>query len=179
MSEATRRLFFALWPDDRVRTRCDWYASAVMGKRCKRVPAANLHLTLGFAGSVNLAVSRCLEQRAAEIQVAPFCLTLDYLGYWHRQRVLWMGPRHTPDELWSLVTIVREVFDVCGVQQERHAFQAHMTLARRFSAALPGASSPDIEWPVSSFSLIQSVNTEKGVSYRVLRQWALASVEHR
>lgn len=173
MTETTRRLFFALWPDETVRTRCDWYASAVLGKRCKRVPAANLHLTLGFAGSVSLAVSRCLEEQAEEIRSAPFTLALDYLGYWHRQRVLWMGPRHTPDELWSLVTTVREVFDACGVQQERHAFQAHMTLARKHSAALPAAEGPAIEWPVSSFSLVQSVNAEKGVSYRELRRWPL------
>ena len=42
MPEHTRRLFFALWPDNLVRTRCDWYAAALLGKRVRRVPAENL-----------------------------------------------------------------------------------------------------------------------------------------
>jgi 2'-5' RNA ligase len=48
-----------------------------------------------------------------------------------------------------------------------------MTLARKFSAVLPVMEAPAIDWPVSSFSLVQSVNAENGVSYRVLRSWAL------
>ena len=51
--EAPRqRLFFALWPDDAVRARLDQAGEELLGKRVKRVPAANLHLTLAFAGAV-------------------------------------------------------------------------------------------------------------------------------
>ena len=172
MGDATRRLFFALWPEDPVRTLCDWYASGLLGKRIKRVPAANFHITLGFAGSVSNAVSRCLELQADAIKVAPFQLTIDQLGYWQRQRVLWMGPRHTPDELWALSSAVSDALVQCGVQPERPAWQAHMTLARKLSQP-PPAESPAIEWSVSHFCLLQSVNTESGVSYRVLRNWTL------
>ena len=153
--------------------RCDWYTGSLLGKRRKRVPAANLHLTLGFAGSVGGETSRCLEAQADGIQVAPFELTMDHLGYWHRPRLLWMGPRHLPDGLWALVTAVLEVFNACGVQQDRRAYQAHMTLVRKFSQALPAAEAPAIEWSVSTFSLVQSVNADNGVSYRVIRSWAL------
>lgn len=173
MAEANSRLFFALWPEDVVRTRCDWYASSILGKRRRRVPAANLHITLGFAGSVSGEVSRCLQAEADAIEAAPFQLVIDHLGYWQRQRVLWIGPTHTPNALWALVTAVRDGFDACGLRQDRRAFQAHMTLARKFSTALPVTEAPAIEWPVSSFSLVQSVNTENGVSYRVLRRWPL------
>jgi 2'-5' RNA ligase len=173
MGETTRRLFFALWPDDAVRTCCDWYAGSLLGKRCKRVPPANLHLTLGFAGSVDGETSRCLEAQADGIRAAPFEFTIDHLGYWHRPRLLWMGPRHMPDGLWTLVTVVREVLDACGVQPDRRAYQAHMTLARKFSQALPLAEAPAIKWSVGTFSLVQSVNADNGVSYRVIRSWVL------
>jgi 2'-5' RNA ligase len=173
MAEHTRRLFFALWPDTVVRTRCDWYVSSILGKRVRRIPADKLHLTLAFAGSVNDEVSRCLEAHADRVVVAPFHLQIDHLGYWHRKRLLWMGPTHMPEGLWVLVTAIREAFDACGLEQERRPFQAHMTLARKFSAALPPAEAPAIDWDVGSFCLVQSVNSENGVSYRVLRSWAL------
>ena len=177
MAEANRRLFFALWPNAAVRTRCDWYAGSILGKRVRRVPVEKLHITLGFAGAVNGEVSRCLEAQADLIQVAPFRLVIDHLGYWQRQRLLWMGPTHTPDSLWGLVTALREAFDACGLQQDRRAFQAHMTLARKFSTPLPVTEAPEIEWPVSDFCLVQSVNTDNGVSYRVLRHWPLEGEE--
>ncbi|MGB5260555.1 MAG: RNA 2',3'-cyclic phosphodiesterase [Gammaproteobacteria bacterium] len=173
MAERTRRLFFALWPDSAVRTRCDWYSSGLLGKRVRRVPADNLHLTLAFVGSVNDAVSRCLEAHADRIAIDPFRLQIDHLGYWHRPRLLWMGPTHTPDGLWALVTAIRDAFEDCGLQRERRAFQAHMTLARKFSAPLPMAQAPAIDWEVGSFCLVQSINAENGVSYRVLRCWTL------
>jgi 2'-5' RNA ligase len=173
MAEATRRLFFALWPEDAVRIRCDWYASSLLGKRIRRVPADNIHLTLGFAGSVTNEVCRCLEAQAETVVVEPFQLQIDHLGYWHRQRLLWMGPTHMPDELWALVTAIRDAFDFCGLQVDRRAFQAHITLARKCSAALPAGEAPAIDWPVGSFCLVQSVNSEIGVSYRILRRWTL------
>ncbi len=177
MAEPTRRLFFALWPDKMVRTRCDWYVSGILGKRVRRVPADNLHLTLAFAGSVTDTVSRCLEAHADRVAIEPFRLQIDHLGYWHRQRLLWMGPTHMPDGLWALVTAIRDAFDDCGLERERRAFQAHMTLARKFSAALPAAEAPAIDWDVDSFCLVQSVNSENGVSYRVLRRWALEGAQ--
>ena len=173
MAEPTRRLFFALWPDRQVRTRCDWYVSSILGKRVRRIPADNLHLTLAFVGSVTDEISRCLEAHADQIHALPFQLQIDHLGYWHRQRLLWMGPRHTPDGLWELVNALRTAFEDCGLPQERRAYQAHMTLARQFSAPLPAAEAPAIEWEVGSFCLVQSVNSDNGVSYRVLRSWTL------
>ncbi|MDH5470707.1 MAG: RNA 2',3'-cyclic phosphodiesterase, partial [Gammaproteobacteria bacterium] len=115
--------------------------------------------------------------QAETVAVETFHLQIDHLGYWQRQRVLWMGPTHMPDELWALVTAVRDAFDACGVAVDRRAFQAHITLARKFSAALPAGEAPAIDWPVSSFCLVQSVNSEIGVSYRVLRRWTLEGAQ--
>ena len=60
-----------------------------------------------------------------------------------------------------------------GLPVERRPYQAHMTLARKFSASLPPAEAPAIDWDVGSFCLVQSVNSDNGVSYRVLRSWTL------
>jgi len=51
MSDATIRLFFALWPDDATRRALAACASAVVAQTGGReVAAGNLHLTLAFIG---------------------------------------------------------------------------------------------------------------------------------
>src|SRR5581483_1928235 len=53
MSEATRRIFFALWPDERVRAALA-HATHKAVRSCggRPVPVHNLHATLLFLGSV-------------------------------------------------------------------------------------------------------------------------------
>jgi 2'-5' RNA ligase len=173
MPETTRRLFFALWPDDTVRAGLDAAGKALAGKRIKRVPAGNLHITLAFAGPVKADVAACLEQAAAAIRLAPFELTLDHAGYWPRPRILWLGPTHVPPGLWALAGALRNTLAGCGIEPEARGFQAHVTLARKFSQRAPVPECPAVTWPVSRFCLVQSVSEESGVSYRPLRCWPL------
>jgi len=173
MPEPTRRLFFALWPDDPVRAALDAAGKALAGKRVRRVPADNLHVTLAFAGPVTAAVSECLEQSAAAIRLAPFELTIDHAGYWPRPRLLWLGPSHVPPGLWALAGALRNTLAGCGIAPEARGFQAHVTIARKVAQAEPGAEIPAVCWPVSRFCLVQSVSDENGAVYRPLRCWPL------
>jgi 2'-5' RNA ligase len=172
-TERRQRLFFALWPDDEVRRALDQAGESLLGKRVKRVTAANLHLTLAFAGPVTASVRHCLESAAGAIRVAPFELTLDHCGHWRRPRIAWMGPTHTPADLWSLVGSLRTVFEVCGLQVETRPYQPHVTLARKISRLANDTAVTPVPWSIRSFSLVESVTGARGVSYQRLASWTL------
>ena len=172
-TEATQRLFFALWPDAAVRTALDETGKSLLGKRIKRVPAANLHLTLAFAGPVTASVRQCLESAAATIQVAPFELSIDHCGHWPRPRIAWIGPTHVPPGLWSLVGGLRTAFESCGLQVETRPYQPHVTLARKISKLANESPITPVAWSIRSFSLVESVTHPRGVRYQRLVSWTL------
>lgn len=173
MAEGTRRLFFALWPDAAVRATLDEAARALTGKRVRRVPADNLHLTLAFLGSVPAATQDCLERQAGAVRVAPFTLSLDVAGYYPRPRVLWIGAGDVPGALWELAGALRQSQLDCGIAPDRHGFQAHVTVARKYSQGVPEHVFTPVEWPVRDFRLVESVSTENGVRYLPLQSWPL------
>ena len=172
-AESRQRLFFALWPNAAVRAALVQSSQALLGKRVRRVPEANLHITLAFVGPVTAAVRQCLEQQATQIRGTPFELTLERVGHWARPRILWAGPRHTPPALWSLVGGLNSAFEVCGLARETRPWQAHVTLARKISRAPEPASIEPIHWSISDFCLVESVGGPHGVSYRIVASWKL------
>lgn len=175
MAEQKRRLFFALWPDAAVRESLDRSGLQLTGKRIRRIVPDKLHLTLAYAGPVNAAVQDCLESRAGAVRVAPFTLTIDHAGYYPRPRVLWIGPADMPAGLWTLAGALRSDLVACGLPPEHRAFQAHITVARKYREGVPGRSFEAFDWPVSEFCLVESVGTENGVRYEPLRFWPLES----
>ena len=172
-AEPRQRLFFALWPNAAVRTALAQSSQALLGKRVRRVPEANLHITLAFVGPVTAVVRQCLEQQAAQIRGTPFELTLEHVGHWARPRILWAGPRHTPPALWSLVGGLNSAFDACGLARETRPWQAHVTLARKISRPPVATAIEPILWSISNFCLVESVGGPQGVSYRIVASWTL------
>ena len=64
----------------------------------------NLHMTLVFVGEVpsNSVATLPPVGRAAAATVAPFVLTLDRIGAFHRQGIAWAGASSPPDALVRL-----------------------------------------------------------------------------
>jgi 2'-5' RNA ligase len=173
--EKRLRLFFALWPDEAVRTALDQQGKKLLGKRVKRVAAPNLHITLAFAGSVSGQVRSCLETAAGDIRVPCFELCINRVGHWPGPRILWVGPAHIPKELWALAGMLRQALEDCGIDTGTRPYQPHVTLARKVSKYPEGAEFSAFHWSISQFSLVESVTDPAGVRYRVLRSWALGS----
>lgn len=173
MAEPVRRLFFALWPDAQTRAALEQAALALAGKRIRRIPAYNLHLTLAFAGAVNAGLQSCLEAQAAALQLPGFELCIDTCGHYARPRIEWFAPSRTPAGLWDLATALRAVLAACGLEPEARMFQAHITIARRIPRPLPIRPFEPVSWSVGAFSLVESVSTDKGVQYVPLRSWTL------
>jgi RNA 2',3'-cyclic 3'-phosphodiesterase len=172
-AEPTRRLFFALWPDDGARAAIAALAREQIYQQARRVAAENLHITLAFPGSVTARVQACLEEAAGRITGASFALAIDRLGYWPGPRILWAGPSEIPPALSSLAASLREVLAACGLTPENRPYQAHITLARKASRALTVTQVSPIPWSIRQFCLVESVSESSGTRYRVLRAWPL------
>jgi 2'-5' RNA ligase len=176
-TEPGQRLFFALWPDDGVRSALAQTATDLLGKRIKRVPAANLHVTLAFAGAVTAPVRDCLQAAAGNIRCPAFDLSIDHVGHWPRPRIFWVGPTHTPPALWSLAGQLRTALGDCGLQTETRPYQPHITLARKISKATfiqHGATQIDpVRWSIRRFCLVESVTDPRAASYHILASWML------
>lgn len=170
--EPTRRLFFALWPDAAVRQSLATVSKQHL-HRVKRVPPANLHLTLAFPGSATQPVQQCLEAGAGRMVAPPFDLLIDHAGYWPRPRITWIGPTRIPAGLWSLVTALRQVLEACGLVPESRPFQPHITLARKTNSGTGAVEFEPIHWSIGNFCLVESVTDPAGAKYFPLRFWKL------
>jgi 2'-5' RNA ligase len=161
-TEPTRRLFFALWPDDETRAALATLARGQIHKQARRVAADNLHITLAFPGNVTARVQACLEEAAGNITGAPFKLSIDRLGYWSGPRIIWAAPSQTPPELWSLAATLREVLAACGLEPENRSYQAHITLARKASRAITVTRIEPIAWSIRRFCLVNRPASDIG-----------------
>ena len=76
-----------------------------------------------------------------------------------------MAPSSTPGELEALAGELAGIAAQCGIRVDDRPYRAHMTLLRkvRKSPHLPVIT--PVHWPVSKFTLIESVNTPDGVKY--------------
>ena len=175
-----RRLFFAIWPEKEVRQAIARQTAPYLKKSGGRIiPAANLHITLHFIGSVDDKKAACLHTAASVVETEPFQLELDTFGYFSRAKIAWLGVTRTPQAILYLKQTLGEHLMDCGYQPDNRKFSPHVTLmrnCRRPVSALRGEVS--IPWTVDRFVLIESVQQcidgRQGVSYRVIEQYPLS-----
>lgn len=163
----TERLFFALWPDDRVRARL---APLAAGYEGRRVSSENLHLTLLFLGATDADRRACVERAAASVPFAPFELVLTDVQWQRRRGIVWMAARKVPVELNRLVVALNEGLRGCGFAPEARAFRAHVTLARKVRRGRPVGTDP-IAWRVDRFWLVSSRLEAGGSRYTLEQCW--------
>jgi 2'-5' RNA ligase len=165
-----RRLFLALWPEAVERRQMADLAAAVAGRR--RIRDANLHLTLVFLGATDAVRLAAYQAALTDLTVPALELMLDRYGYWPAPRILWLGASQTPPELYELVADLHRRLRGCGFVPERRAFQAHITLARKFPGPAPERPPvAPVRWPVGEVVLVESLAGKLGSDYRVLRRW--------
>ena len=170
ITDAPRRLFLALWPEEAERRQLADLAASAAGRR--RVRDDNLHLTLVFLGATDAARLAEYEAALADLPMLKLELILDRYGYWPQPRILWLGSSRTPPELYERVADLHRRLRGCGFTPERRAFQAHVTLARKFPGPAP-VQPPvaPVRWPIRDIALVESLWEEGGTRYRVLRRW--------
>ena len=170
ITEAPRRLFLALWPEEAERRQLADLAASVAGRR--RVRDDNLHLTLVFLGATDAAQRAAYEAALADLPTLELELILDRYGYWPQPRILWLGSSHTPPELYERVAELHRRLRGCGFTPERRAFQAHITLARKFPGPAPvQPPAAPVCWPIRDIALVESLREDGSVRYEVVRRW--------
>jgi len=171
-----RRLFFALWPDEALRTEIGRATrTAVRRAGGKPVESANYHVTLKFLGTVDAAGEAALAAAVGALQQTPFEFALDRLGYWPQPRILWLGAGERPAPLVALAQALENAAAAIGIEREWRPYRPHVSLARK--VAKPGSlgSIEPIVWQAESFALVASDTEPGGAHYRVLHRWPLSA----
>ena len=177
-TKATRRLFFALWPNDHIRK--------LIVERLKQLPTPkngrpiqpeNLHITLHFVGSVNEDIQACMQKAAATVCAEGFICHLDRYGYFSRPKTLWLGSQDTPVALTDLYNQLGEALADCGYSVGKRPFTPHITLIRKCTQTdLPEAGF-SLDWAIDAFALLASQSDQHGVTYQLIERYPLQEVK--
>ena len=166
-------MFFALWPDDAVRSRLVLWSRelhALCGGRPTR--PENLHVTLAFLGSVEDARVAEVERAAGEVAPRSVSLVLDQPGYWKQNRIAWAGASVVPRELETLIAELRSALTRSRIAFDSKTFVSHVTLLRDAREPRPMPALDPIKWRLSGFVLVRSVTLPRGSRYEVRRFWS-------
>ena len=168
---STKRLFYALWPDDRQRDRLrnqiSPVAKLVEGQAIYR---GDWHVTLTFIGAFPESRIPELHTRAAAIPFEPFRTRFDRMEYWPRAKVACLVGATVPPALERLVDSLNWVITDLGVEVDERRYRPHITVVRR---ARPFetqrlAQPAVVDW--TGFELIESVSVPGGAKYHPLKQ---------
>jgi 2'-5' RNA ligase len=165
----SRRVFFALWPDDGTRTRLVRAAKEAV-RRCGGRPIAKdrLHVTVAFLGSLTPA-GLGIASAVPPVAVGAFTLTLDKIGAF--DSTLWLGTSSVPKPLAELEQRLWGALEAQGFVRELRIYRPHITLARR--ARPVDVEVEPVEWPVAELALVESLPAGRNVHYEVLQTWPL------
>ena len=173
----SHNLFFALWPDERVRERI---ADAARNLKREHEPAGRwikshrYHLTLRFLGTHARVPDDLVADAFAagdRVSVSAFEFALDLVGSFANPSIpWWVGCREMAPGLAALWDAISAGLD--GARAEAHRVP-HVTILRNADRRLPPTPIEPIGWAVEDFMLIDSALGPEP-RYTVLRRWHLS-----
>jgi 2'-5' RNA ligase len=190
--EPTRRLFFALWPDESAQNAlAEATRQVVSESEGASVPARNFHFTLAFLGAVaesripdlsNVAArvaaafrsvtsARAVDEpgqladAAAAPRTSPILVTLDHIDHWRRSQVLCATSSTEPTEAIALAETLKSALTANGFAPDLKPFRAHATLARKVRRVTRERHMPAVCWSFHDFRLIESHTAPSGSIY--------------
>ena len=177
------RVFFALWPDARVRERLAAEARNLqrrLGGRATRPDT--LHLTLLFIGDVDDSRLAGLIRAAERVESPGFVMCLDHAHCWRHNHIAYRGIRHPPAQLTDLVRLLAEQVERVGVGFDAKPFKPHVTLVRKAdcdgfddsgNVETESPASDSVFWSARDFVLVKSSLRPDGARYEQLGRWPL------
>ena len=185
----TRRLFFALWPDDEQRTALT-HAAARIVRHCggRPVPGENLHVTLCFLGSVpdpRLAELGEIARRAAAAfpgDALPIAVSLETLEHWAKAQVLTVLERKDKAQgsasgAPALARFLSTETAAAGFSPDLKPFRVHVTVARKVARPPRPGVIREVQWSFDAFALIESRTLPEGPVYSVVEPYLLGGGE--
>lgn len=170
---SSKKLFFALWPDDIARQRCLGVLNAIGYKSAKPVAANNIHVTVVFLGFVTAEKEIELRRGAASIAVPEFNLCFNRISFWKRSGIICLTATKTNPELLALVAELSAIAEKLGMRLDPRTYKPHVTLVRKAVAVKSLCFEPVI-WRANSFCLVESVSLEGGgTEYRIVERWSI------
>ncbi|MFC5741754.1 RNA 2',3'-cyclic phosphodiesterase [Dyella tabacisoli] len=184
-STEIHRLFFALIPDEAVRSQLVGAAQSLRlasNIRARWVNPARYHATLHFLGdhpSLRMDLVNAAKAAADKVRSPSFEWRLDQAsGFRGRQPPCVVGGSMTPAPMQQLWQDLRHALTLAG--QGRHmerSFTPHITLAYSHGTVLGTTAIEPIVWSVAGFELVHSIVGQAGDSqrtYETLGAWHLA-----
>lgn len=168
---ASRRLFLALWPDDRQRNQLrDVFRPLLTSVEGKAIDRRNWHVTLVFVGELAERRIPELTEKMAQIEVPPFRLRFDRLSFWPRPKIAALQAMTVPGELKWLKHELEASLIPFDVAPEMLEYRPHITAVRsaRPFDAVHLARPVEMQW--SGFEIVESVSMPGGPQYRTLKQ---------
>lgn len=189
-TESTRRLFFALWPDEAMRqAMVQANHEAVHGCGGRPVAAGNLHVTLAFLGSVperrlpelgELAraaadapapATSALASRGAPAR--PLELVFDRIEHWRAAHILCALADRPESRVVALARRLQEKLLGSGFAPDLKPFRPHVTVARKVSRPSPLTKMNPVVWRFAELALIESRTLPEGALYSVVEAYPL------
>ena len=166
---STKRLFFALWPDERQREALRNTISPV----AKLVEGSALyrnawHVTLFYVGEFDEERIPALKASAAEVPFEPFRLRFDRAEFWPRANVAVLAPQIVPPELTQLVEGLTEVGAAHGIRNEDRVYRPHVTIVRRARKFETQRLTQPLMLQWTGFELVESESNRGESSYHVI-----------
>lgn len=161
-----RRLFFAFWPDEQLRTTVAAARNRLFPLSGRPVPVDGLHVTAAFLGPVS--ETRLGALLALGAVITPLTIEFDRLEHWSKARVLVAATTHLPTDVRDVVDRLWQQLDRLGFAREARPFRPHVTLARDVRTVRAGLPWRPLRWPSDRLVLVESVTTPDGVVYRPL-----------
>ena len=170
------RVFFALWPDERVRAELDRVAARLHRLRGgRRTRAETIHLTLLFVGNVPRTTLPALLASVADIRVPAFALIFDQAECWRYNRIASMTTSQPPPALLDLVTGLESRLDRLGIAYDRRPYKPHVTLLRSADCRPENPPLQPILWTAREFVLVESRLSPEGAQYPRLGRYPLSA----
>ena len=142
-------------------------------------PAENLHATLCFVGELEDARLDALRAAVAGLRGRPVMLCFDALEYWEAPKILCATSSRDSSSASELSMALGEAAVAAGFSPDIKPFRAHVTLARKISAA----QAATVPWPLpldpplvmraEKFVLMESRRNEAGSIYSGVDSWPL------
>jgi len=160
-----KRLFLALTPDPETVLAIERWRVMNWPTLERAVPAQNYHLTLCFLGDASADQQRVVESGMIELLNAPIDVTLDEVGYWPDQEILFLGGNSESLEMDKVSQACIALAGHAGLKVRRGKFVPHITLARRCVNPPGPLVSPDFSFRADAVSLYASILDRAGARY--------------